>query len=159
MVWIHGGAFILGSGATSLYAGERLAKRGDVVVVTINYRLGALGFLNWQSICDREDRHHGALHEEQQAGAADDAEIALGSRGLADGVVSVADEQARRLRAVRVTAADVVVGEDVVVTGVVVATVLIVDVVVGIVMVVFLKSAMTSRYFLGHMMSLWINFI
>ena len=56
MVWIHGGAFILGSGATSLYAGERLAKRGDVVVVTINYRLGALGFLNWQSICDREDR-------------------------------------------------------------------------------------------------------
>ncbi len=56
MVWIHGGAFILGSGATSLYAGERLAKRGDVVVVTINYRLGALSFLNWQSICDREDR-------------------------------------------------------------------------------------------------------
>jgi para-nitrobenzyl esterase len=56
LVWIHGGAFILGSGSTSLYAGERLAKRGDVVVVTINYRLGALGFLNWQAICDREDR-------------------------------------------------------------------------------------------------------
>ena len=48
MVWIHGGAFILGSGATSLYAGERLATRGDVVVVTINYRLGALGFLSWK---------------------------------------------------------------------------------------------------------------
>ena len=43
MVWIHGGAFILGSGSTSLYSGERLATRGDVVVVTINYRLGALG--------------------------------------------------------------------------------------------------------------------
>jgi para-nitrobenzyl esterase len=56
MVWIHGGAFILGSGSTSLYAGGRLSERGDVVVVTINYRLGALGFLNWQAICNREDR-------------------------------------------------------------------------------------------------------
>lgn len=56
LVWIHGGAFILGSGSTSLYQGGRLSERGDVVVVTINYRLGALGFLNWQAICDREDR-------------------------------------------------------------------------------------------------------
>jgi len=51
MLWIHGGAFILGSGATRLYDGARLAQRGDVVVVTINYRLGALGFLNWKSVC------------------------------------------------------------------------------------------------------------
>ena len=56
LVWIHGGAFILGSGSTSLYKGGRLSKRSDVVVVTINYRLGALGYLNWQAICDREDR-------------------------------------------------------------------------------------------------------
>ncbi|MGH7289598.1 MAG: carboxylesterase/lipase family protein, partial [Myxococcota bacterium] len=45
MVWIHGGAFTIGSGAQALYEGSRLAKRGDVVVVTVNYRLGALGFL------------------------------------------------------------------------------------------------------------------
>ena len=45
LVWIHGGAFTIGSGAQSLYDGAALAKRGDVVVVTINYRLGALGFL------------------------------------------------------------------------------------------------------------------
>jgi para-nitrobenzyl esterase len=45
MVWIHGGAFTIGSGAQSIYDGSALAKRGDVVVVTINYRLGALGFL------------------------------------------------------------------------------------------------------------------
>lgn len=51
MVWIHGGAFILGSGSTSLYSGEQLATRGDVVVVTINYRLGALGFLCWKDLC------------------------------------------------------------------------------------------------------------
>ena len=46
MVWIHGGAFTLGSGSDPLYAGANLARRGDVVVVTINYRLGALGFLH-----------------------------------------------------------------------------------------------------------------
>ena len=46
MVWIHGGAFTLGSGSDGLYDGAMLASRGDVVVVTINYRLGALGFLH-----------------------------------------------------------------------------------------------------------------
>ena len=45
LVWIHGGAFILGSGSQMLYDGATLARRGDVVVITINYRLGALGFL------------------------------------------------------------------------------------------------------------------
>ncbi|HSL48082.1 MAG TPA: carboxylesterase/lipase family protein [Candidatus Deferrimicrobiaceae bacterium] len=48
LVWIHGGAFILGSGSQTLYDGATLARRGDVVVVTINYRLGALGFLRTQ---------------------------------------------------------------------------------------------------------------
>jgi len=46
MVWIHGGAFIVGAGSQDLYDGSRLASRGDVVVVTINYRLGVFGFLN-----------------------------------------------------------------------------------------------------------------
>src|SRR5580704_6291467 len=45
MVWIHGGAFTIGSGAQSLYDGSVLARRGDTVVVTVNYRLGPLGFL------------------------------------------------------------------------------------------------------------------
>ena len=44
MVWIHGGAFIFGSGSTPWYDGTRFASAGDVVVVTINYRLGAFGF-------------------------------------------------------------------------------------------------------------------
>jgi para-nitrobenzyl esterase len=46
MVWIHGGAFVIGSGAQSIYDGRKLARRGDVVVVTVNYRLGAFGFLD-----------------------------------------------------------------------------------------------------------------
>jgi para-nitrobenzyl esterase len=46
MVWIHGGAFVTGSGSTPWYDGTSFAARGDVVCVTINYRLGALGFLH-----------------------------------------------------------------------------------------------------------------
>lgn len=45
LVWIHGGAFSLGAGSLSVYDGGRLAAANDIVVVTINYRLGALGFL------------------------------------------------------------------------------------------------------------------
>src|SRR5271166_4793756 len=45
MVWIHGGGFTSGTGSAPLYEGTALAEVGDVVVVTINYRLGALGFL------------------------------------------------------------------------------------------------------------------
>ena len=44
MVWVHGGAFVGGSGA--LYQGGPLAAGGDIVVVTINYRLGVFGFVN-----------------------------------------------------------------------------------------------------------------
>lgn len=46
LVWIHGGGFAGGTGGTPVYDGTRLAMRGDVVVVTINYRVGALGFLH-----------------------------------------------------------------------------------------------------------------
>ena len=46
MVWIHGGAFTSGSGSQPSYHGDILASRGNVVIVTINYRLGVLGFLN-----------------------------------------------------------------------------------------------------------------
>ncbi len=45
MFWIHGGAFIMGGGIDPIYDGSALAQRGDVVVVTINYRLGAHGNL------------------------------------------------------------------------------------------------------------------
>ncbi len=44
LVWIHGGAFATGTGRSPWYDGAALAGRGDVVVVTANYRLGVLGF-------------------------------------------------------------------------------------------------------------------
>lgn len=45
LVFLHGGGFSSGSGGFDWYDGALLAQRGDLVVVTINYRLGALGFL------------------------------------------------------------------------------------------------------------------
>ncbi len=44
MVWIHGGGFQAGASSERWYHGERLAAAEDVVVVSLNYRLGALGF-------------------------------------------------------------------------------------------------------------------
>jgi carboxylesterase type B len=46
MFYIHGGAFLAGTGANPEYDGGNLVSRGDVVVVTINYRLGVFGFLS-----------------------------------------------------------------------------------------------------------------
>jgi para-nitrobenzyl esterase len=48
MVWIHGGALVGGAG--SIYDGSVLAAKGNVIVVTINYRLGAFGFLALPSL-------------------------------------------------------------------------------------------------------------
>ena len=45
MFYIHGGAYNTGSGASPWYDGTKLAKRGDVVVVTVNHRLNAFGYL------------------------------------------------------------------------------------------------------------------
>lgn len=46
MVWCHGGGFSSGSGSSPITDGTNLARRGDVVVVTVNHRLNVLGFAN-----------------------------------------------------------------------------------------------------------------
>ncbi|MEV7769623.1 carboxylesterase/lipase family protein [Microbacterium sp. NPDC086615] len=46
MVWLHGGAYVFGAASQRTYDGARLATAGDVVVITLNYRLGAFGFLD-----------------------------------------------------------------------------------------------------------------
>lgn len=56
LVWIHGGGFLFGSGSIPLYDGRDLARRGDLVVVTVNYRLGALGFAHLGGILGDEFR-------------------------------------------------------------------------------------------------------
>ncbi len=70
LVWVHGGGFTTGTGTIAWYDGSRLAARGDVVVVTLNYRLGALGFL-----------HLGDLGGEAWAGS--------GNTGLLDQVAAL----------------------------------------------------------------------
>jgi para-nitrobenzyl esterase len=55
MVWIHGGSFITGSGRD--FDGSALAVRGDVTVVTINYRLGYLGFLAHPALSAADPNH------------------------------------------------------------------------------------------------------
>jgi para-nitrobenzyl esterase len=50
MVWIHGGGFTGGTAGSVLYDGSELARTHDVVVVAVNYRLGALGFLAHPSL-------------------------------------------------------------------------------------------------------------
>jgi para-nitrobenzyl esterase len=52
LVWIHGGSFVTGSGSNPWFRGTRLAARGDVVVVTINYRLGPFGYFDLSALSD-----------------------------------------------------------------------------------------------------------
>ncbi|HUY18152.1 MAG TPA: carboxylesterase/lipase family protein [Candidatus Binataceae bacterium] len=54
MFWCHGGAFIAGSGSTPWSDGGNLARNHDLVVVTINHRLGALGYLHLEDLCGEE---------------------------------------------------------------------------------------------------------
>lgn len=52
LVWFHGGGFATGSGSSKAYDGTRLARRGDVVVVTVNHRLNAFGYLYLGGLSD-----------------------------------------------------------------------------------------------------------
>jgi para-nitrobenzyl esterase len=66
MVWIHGGAFIAGSGNEAGYEPTRLVQE-DVVVVTLNYRLGALGFLPHPALTDEagESGNYGIMDQQK----------------------------------------------------------------------------------------------
>jgi para-nitrobenzyl esterase len=51
MVWLHGGGFEAGSGSSMLYDGTNLARRGDIVAVSINHRLGIFGHCHLADLC------------------------------------------------------------------------------------------------------------
>src|SRR3546814_15996115 len=46
MVWLHGGGFFVGSGGDAYYEGSNLSRENDVIVVTLNHRLNAFGYLH-----------------------------------------------------------------------------------------------------------------
>lgn len=57
IVWVHGGGFVEGYGAAKQYDATRLAADANAVVVTVNYRVGALGFLAASALDDADGRH------------------------------------------------------------------------------------------------------
>src|SRR5580693_1918142 len=57
IVWIHGGGFVEGYGAATQYDATHLATATDAVVVTVNYRVGALGFLAASALDEADARH------------------------------------------------------------------------------------------------------
>jgi para-nitrobenzyl esterase len=59
MVWIYGGGYSTGSGSQAMYDGEALAKKG-AVIVTLNYRLGLLGFFSYPELTKESDRRGAA---------------------------------------------------------------------------------------------------
>ncbi|MBP1999637.1 para-nitrobenzyl esterase [Paenibacillus shirakamiensis] len=63
MVWIHGGAFVTGSGSSSFYEGTHLAAQGHVIVVTLNYRLGPFGFLFMNELSSQYSPNVGLLDQ------------------------------------------------------------------------------------------------
>jgi para-nitrobenzyl esterase len=78
MVWLHGGGFSIGSAGDPQYNGSALARRGDVVVVTINHRLNALGYL-----------YLGALHDDfADSGNAGQLDIVLALQWVRDNIAA-----------------------------------------------------------------------
>ncbi|MBV9640657.1 MAG: carboxylesterase family protein [Mycobacteriaceae bacterium] len=65
LVWIHGGAFV--NGSADIYDARWLADQGDITVVTVNYRLGALGFLAHPSLAPRGQAGNYGLADQQAA--------------------------------------------------------------------------------------------
>lgn len=69
MVWIHGGGFSQCAGSNSLYNGVELVNKGDVVVVTINYRLGPLAFLYFDELPENKGEFESNLGIKDQIAA------------------------------------------------------------------------------------------
>jgi para-nitrobenzyl esterase len=50
MVWLHGGAYVVGAGSLEWYRPDALVREGDVVVVNLNYRIGLFGYLRMEGV-------------------------------------------------------------------------------------------------------------
>ena len=104
-LWIHGGSLTAGSGAEPLYDGSALAKRG-LVVVSINYRLGALGYLAHPELSaespDKVSGNYGLL---DQIAALEWVKRNIGAFGGDDGNVTIAGESAGALSVMYLMAA------------------------------------------------------
>jgi para-nitrobenzyl esterase len=91
--WIHGGGFYYGSGSSRLYNGARLAQQGNVIVVTINYRLNVFGFLA-SSALSKANQVSGNYGFEDQQAALQWVQRNIASFGGDPGKVTIAGESA-----------------------------------------------------------------
>ncbi|HVI33215.1 MAG TPA: carboxylesterase/lipase family protein [Phenylobacterium sp.] len=85
MVYFHGGAYSTGSGSSPLYDGARLARRGDVVVVTVNHRLNAFGYAYLARL----------VPELADSGAAGQLDLILALRWVRDNIAGFGGDPAR----------------------------------------------------------------
>jgi para-nitrobenzyl esterase len=83
MVWLHGGGFANGSGGAAMYDGGNLARRGDVVTVTVNHRLNVFGYL-----------HLGELGGDPSSGQAGMLDIVLVLEWVRDNIASFGGDPA-----------------------------------------------------------------
>ncbi|WP_269859178.1 carboxylesterase/lipase family protein [Streptomyces sp. RPT161] len=111
LVWFHGGAYTSGAGGWDWYDGARLAALGDMVVVTANYRLGALGwlYLPEEGIDNLGARDQAAalrwVHETIGAFGGDPARITVGGQSAgANSAVALATDPATAAMVQRVLA-------------------------------------------------------
>ena len=94
LVWIHGGGFRTGQGAIPWYNGTSFAQRGDVVTVSLNYRLGALGFAHLEEIGGADYASSGLNGIRDQIAALQWVRDNIAAFGGDPGQVTVAGESA-----------------------------------------------------------------
>ncbi len=113
LVWLHGGGLVSGSAADPVSCGESLARRGDVVVVSLNYRIGLLGFYfhpdledaqagacgNW-GLLDQIEALHWIAENIAEFGGDPDNVTLMGSDagGVATSLIATSPQRGRLIR-------------------------------------------------------------
>ncbi|MFE3191935.1 carboxylesterase/lipase family protein [Nocardia sp. NPDC059240] len=94
MVFIHGGGYMIGTSALRLYSGGRLSVRGDVIVVSINYRLGAFGYVDFGEFSTPESPFDSNLGLRDQVAALEWVQRNIGAFGGDPNNVTIFGESA-----------------------------------------------------------------
>ncbi|MEU8896263.1 carboxylesterase/lipase family protein [Nocardia sp. NPDC048505] len=94
LVFIHGGGYLMGTSALGLYSGARLALRGDAIVVSINYRLGAFGYIDFSEYSTPERPFDSNLGLRDQVAALEWVQRNIAAFGGDPGNVTVFGESA-----------------------------------------------------------------
>ncbi|MBF6476285.1 carboxylesterase/lipase family protein [Nocardia gipuzkoensis] len=94
LVFIHGGGYLIGTSALGLYSGARLAVRGDVVVVSLNYRLGAFGYVDFSEFGTAEHPFDANLGLRDQLAALQWVQTNIAAFGGDPGNVTIFGESA-----------------------------------------------------------------